>query len=189
MEADEVAAGRRLGKYHERLYALILVTGSYYGDLSVWDVSLGLELYPAEDRFRPAEDREGPIHFCRLSNDDRKIVSVHMDAGANSWAMKIWDWDADTLRLQGTVALPGNVVAISPGGDLLITENAEIVSVETGQKLRTLRDVQTPIYVACFTPRRDKVVTVSESEPRKLTTWEVASGGMLREFDRHTHNP
>ena len=166
-----------------------LVTGTYWGDVSIWDVPLGLVLVLKTLWLN--NNREGPVSRCRFVSNNDNLVSVNIKAGANTWSVKIWHWSEGTLSLHSSVDFAGQPVAISSTGTCL-TNNAQIMCLKTGKVLQTLHEAVVPVCVACFTPRGDKVVTVSRESAwpfnsgRELIVWDVTSGKRLGNYSRHT---
>ena len=116
------------------------------------------------------------VNFVAFSQDGAHVLT---GSGADSLATS-WVWDVTTAQL--TRGFPGEPIAVSPATERVLTRTIGAIvcwDAGTGQQLRSFPD--TP-----FTLSRDWRHFLTSDGYRKVISWDLRTGGILRVFERHT---
>ena len=116
------------------------------------------------------------VNFVAFSQEGAHLLT---GSGAGSLATS-WVWDVTTGQL--TRGFPGEPIAVSPATERVLTRTVGAIvcwDARTGQQLRSFSD-------APFALSRDWRYFLTSDGYRKVISWDLRTGGILRVFERHT---
>jgi eukaryotic-like serine/threonine-protein kinase len=158
---------------------LLVTTGHHIvlsssGNLKVWDVATGTNVFRADFGGNPGEFSPNGRWFA--FSIQREIVILDADQG---WR-KIKRWPAHSAGIWEVRWSPDGTRLISAGGD----HSAAIWNAESEEELCRLKGHSLPVHNVAFSP--DGQIVVTTSEDKTVRFWDAATGVEM-ERDRYQH--